>query len=138
MSTPNSFTSASSPVPVIVPYQNSLLVHVVSNETLITLLNQLSAVPMLATLKLDIELTLHVCKIIETIIAIGTTKVDKKVVVMAAFQTIFPNLTPEEVILLEKQIDFLYTNNLITLIEEEIISKYQRFKNVVMSCFASK
>ena len=57
---------------------------------------------------------------------------------MAAFQTIFPNLTPEEVILLEKQIDFLYTNNLITLIEEEIISKFQRFKNVVISCFASK
>ena len=138
MSSQNTFTSASSPVPVIVPYQNSLLVHVVSNETLITLLNQLSSVPMLATLKLDIELTLHACKIIETIIAMGTTKIDKKIVVMMAFQTIFPHLTDDEVLLLHKQIDFLFTNNLITILEDDILSKYQRFKNVVNSCFKSK
>ncbi len=134
----NSFSSASSPVPVIVPYQNSLLVHVVSNETLITILNQLSAVPMLATLKLDIELTLHACKIIETVIAMGTTKVDKKIVVMMAFQTIFPHLTDDEVLLLHKQIDFLFTNNLITIMENVIESKFQRFKNVVNSVFNSK
>ena len=138
MSSQNTFTSASSPVPVIVPYQNSLLVHVVSNETLITLLNQLSSVPMLATLKLDIELTLHACKIIETIIAMGRTKIDKKIVVMMAFQTIFPNLTDDEVLLLHKQIDFLFTNNLITILEDDILTKYQRFKNVVNSCFKSK
>ena len=138
MSSQNTFTSTSTPVPVIVPYQNSLLVHVVSNETLITLLNQLSSVPLLATLRLDIELTLHACKIIETIIALGSTKVDKKIIVMTALQTIFPDLTAEENTLLQKQVDFLYTNNLINVLEQEVYSKYQRFRNVINSCFVTK
>ena len=138
MSSQNTFTSTSTPVPVIVPYQNSLLVHVVSNETLITLLNQLSSVPLLATLKLDIELTLHACKIIETIIALGSTKVDKKIIVMTALQTIFPDLTAEENTLLQKQVDFLYTNNLINVLEQEVYSKFQRFRNVINSCFVTK
>ena len=138
MSSQNTFTSTSSPVPVIVPYQNSLLVHVVSNETLITLLNQLSSVPLLATLRLDIELTLHACKIIETIIALGSTKVDKKIIVMTALQTIFPDLTAEENTLLQKQVDFLYTNNLINVLEQEVYSKFQRFRNVINSCFVTK
>ena len=123
--------------PTIVPFKHSLQTHVVTNGTLSLLLEQLSHVPLLSTLRLDIELTLHACKIVETLISLGDTKVDKKTIVIDAFKVIYPDMTDTETILLTNQVDFLYTNNMILVIEDTLTS-YQRFKAVIKSMFSSK
>ena len=129
--------NSSPPPPTIVPFKNSLQTHVVTNDTLSTLLEQLSRVPLLSTLRLDIELTLHACKIIETIISLGDTKVDKKAIILSAFKTIYPDMTDTETILLTNQIDFLYSNGMILVIED-VLTRFQRFKAVIKSIFSSK
>ena len=99
-----------------VKLQNSLETHIVSNNLLSSILMIVANIPSLATLKLDIELTLHVCKLLESMMLKIKVKIDKKRLVLDVLATVF-TLNIDEQALLGKQIDFLFDNKQIVVVK---------------------
>ncbi len=119
--------------PVVkVKFQNTLEVHIVSNNILSTVLKIVSTIPALSTLKLDIELTLHICKLLESLIINNPVKIDKKKLVLDVLITVFPDITDNEKLLLGKQIEFFCSNNHIIL---DAFTFYQRLMKIPMYIF---
>ena len=99
-------------------FQNSLQVHITTNTLLDQVVKYISNIPNVQTLKMDLEVLLHTMKIIEVICKNdpSQTKVEKKKILIDAFNLIFPNCLSEyELSLLDKSIDFLSTNELIQI-----------------------
>ncbi len=98
-----------------VKLQNSLETHIVSNNLLSSILLMVANIPSLSSLKLDIELTLHICKLLESMMLKIKVKIDKKRLVLDVLSTVF-TLTTDEQAILGKQIDFLFDNNQIVVV----------------------
>jgi hypothetical protein len=99
-----------------VKLQNSLETHIVSNNLLSSILLMVANIPSLSTLKLDIELTLHICKLLESMMLKIKVKIDKKQLVLDVLTTVF-TLSLDEQALLGKQIDFLFDNKQIVVLK---------------------
>ena len=76
-------------------------------------IEKVQAMPDLYELKLDLDIILYVCNIIENNIKQNETKsIDKKKIVVDIIQKCTP-LNPPEVLILNKMIEFLHSNHLI-------------------------
>ena len=73
-------------------------------------------IPKFEELKLNIELTLLCCNIVENTVK-KKTKIDKEKLVIDALTQVF-NLTEEEQKTIKNQIEFLFNNNKIVKIDE--------------------
>jgi hypothetical protein len=74
---------------------------------------KIQAMPDLHELKLDLDIILYVCNIIENNIKQNETKsIDKKKIVVDIIQKSIP-LNPAEILILNKMIEFLHSNHLI-------------------------
>ncbi len=68
--------------------------------------------------KVDLELIEHVCTEIEGLIknnGASIKKIDKKQVCIRVFKKLFPNISNDEVRIIENQVDYLCNNGLIKL-----------------------
>jgi hypothetical protein len=88
-------------------FKNSLALRV-KIETIKT--EKLKIIPNINDLKLNVELTLFICRCIETEIK-KKHKMDKKELFFVIMTAIFENLTREDNIILEQQLQFLHDNN---------------------------
>jgi hypothetical protein len=126
MSVPVSVVNPAPNIP-LVALQNTLQTHCVYNNTVKALLLELSKIPLLSTLRTDLELILHSCKTVETLLKNSPVSVDKTQIVMEAFNTLFPDLTVDEKNLLSVSITFFYNNH------QVIIKDKKNFVKVVKS-----
>lgn len=76
------------------------------------IIEKLGEIPDLQNLKLDIEVSLFVCRCIETEV-VKSDRIVKKDLFIEILQHVF-NLTRDEVVAVEKQLEFLHENNKIT------------------------
>ena len=97
--------------------QNSLQKHIVSGAIVSSVSNQLNGIPNIENLKLDLELTMHVMKLIEVYVKNHPSQscVDKKTVLLSAFKQSFPNLSDVDLDVISNQIDFICNNNMIII-----------------------
>ena len=89
-------------------WKHSIRNHITFEQAILDVCQVIKAIPQFADLKMDTELTLYVCRYIETIIK-KEFKIDKKVLVIKCFTEIF-DLTPLEQVSISRQIDFLWNN----------------------------
>lgn len=92
----------------LVKFKNSLSKHAIEQELMVLLIDSVKKIGNYDKLKLNIELTSYVCNIIENYIK-PHKKFDKKQIAVDVLQSIF-GLSPDEVILLENQIQYLLDN----------------------------
>jgi len=79
---------------------------------------KVQAMPDLHELKLDLDVILYVCNIIENNIKQNETKsIDKKKIIIDIIQKCTP-LNPPEILILNKMIEFLHSNHLIVKISK--------------------
>ena len=103
-----------------IDFKNSLEIFNKTETFIISAVTKIAAIPNLATLKLDIELTCYICNIIENEIVSSNKKkkdTDKKVIFFRIIQEIFTSLNEQEKKLLGDQIEYLLENNKIKKID---------------------
>ena len=89
---------------------------------------KIQAFPEINELKLDLDIMLYVCNIIENEVKQNKTKsIDKKALVVSILSKVLPH-TPVELALLNKQIEFLHSNHLINKITKLEKTGSQLFK----------
>ena len=96
--------------------KNSLSKHFVFHDLVNVLVTKIKEIPKFEELKLNIELTLLCCNIVENSVK-KKTKVDKEKLVVDSLTEIF-NLTEEEQKTIKNHIEFLHTNKRIVKIDE--------------------
>ena len=97
----------------IVEFKHSLSLHVKENKLIDDITELINKVPNLDKLRLDPELTIYVCNVIENIITKHDTKtISKSELCVKILTTIF-NLEESEVAAINKQIIFLSNNKAI-------------------------
>ena len=104
--------------------KNSLSKHFVFHDLVNVLVTKIKEIPKFEELKLNIELTLLCCNIVENSVK-KKTKVDKEKLVVESLTQIF-TLTEEEQKTIKNHIEFLHTNKRIVKIDE--VKKF--FKDV--------
>lgn len=99
----------------LVSFQNSLQDHNTTFSTVDQLVQKIQSIPNHQALKLDLELTLYVCKVVENVIGkkSNTSSIDKGNIVVTVFQAIFPTLTDDEIAYIKRQIQYFWSNKLI-------------------------
>jgi translation initiation factor 2B subunit (eIF-2B alpha/beta/delta family) len=95
-----------------VSFKNSLDVFVKENKLISDLALKIKSLPEFDSLKLDVELTLYVAKVIENEI-LKKTPEERKKLIIKVIQQIHP-LNPAELKILESQINFLSDHKKIT------------------------
>ena len=100
----------------LVSFQNSLEDHNTTYTTVDAIVQKIQSIPNHQALKLDLELCLYVCKVIENMIGSksSTSTVDKSTIAVTVFKAIFPDLTDTETAYIQKQIQYFWSNKLIT------------------------
>ena len=96
--------------------KNSLSKHFVFHDLVNVLVTKIKEIPKFEELKLNIELTLLCCNIVENSVK-KKTKVDKEKLVVESLTQIF-TLTEDEQKTIENHIEFLHTNKRIVKIDE--------------------
>jgi len=104
--------------------KNSLSKHFVFHDLVNVLVTKIKEIPKFEELKLNIELTLLCCNIVENSVK-KKTKVDKEKLVVESLTQIF-TLTEDEQKTIKNHIEFLHTNKRIVKIDE--VKKF--FKDV--------
>ena len=130
-----STTSTDAPDYIVdIPFVHALEKSNIYNCIRDAILTKISKIPELQKLRLNVELTLLVCNIIENSISNNSKyhKIDKKQLVVDIFSQAF-NLNPAEIQLLKDQIDFLYNNNAIIK-----ISKIKKFFSSITNSLKKK
>ena len=92
------------------------------------ILKDIQKIPNYQSLKNEVEILLHICNLIENLISKNKQKIDKKKLVLDIMAQVFCCNSDSEREVLEKQIQFLYDNKLIT--------KVTKFKQVAKKVFA--
>ena len=103
-----------------IDFKNSLEIFNKTETFIISAVTKIAAIPNVATLKLDIELTAYICNIIENEITSSNKKkkdTDKKIIFFRIIQEIFTSLNEQEKKLLGDQIEYLLENNKIKKID---------------------
>jgi hypothetical protein len=96
-------------------FKNSLNKHYVFYNLVEVLVKKIKAIPKIEELKLNLELTLLCCDIVENTVS-KKTKIDKQKLVNEALTQIF-TLTEEEQKTIKNQIEFLYDNGKIVKLD---------------------
>lgn len=109
-----------------VAFKNSLDVFVKENKLIADLGRKIRELPEYNSLKLDVELTLYVAKVIENEV-INKTPEERKELIIKVINQIHP-LSPSETKILESQINFLS--------DHKKIKKQSSFK-AFSNCFGS-
>lgn len=104
--------------------KNSLSKHFVFHDLVNVLVTKIKEIPKFEELKLNIELTLLCCNIVENSVK-KKTKVDKEKLVVESLTQIF-TLTEDEQKTIKNHIEFLHTNKRIIKVDE--VKKF--FKDV--------
>jgi hypothetical protein len=128
-------TSTDAPDYIVdIPFVNALEKSNIYNCIRDAILTKISKIPELQKLRLNVELTLLVCNIIENSISNNSKyhKIDKKQLVVDIFTQAF-NLNPAEIQLLKDQIEFLYNNGAIIK-----ISKIKKFFSSITNLLKKK
>ena len=128
-------TSTDAPDYIVdIPFVNALEKSNIYNCIRDAILTKISKIPELQKLRLNVELTLLVCNIIENSINSNSKyhKIDKKQLVVDIFSQAF-NLNPAEIQLLKDQIEFLYNNGAIIK-----ISKIKKFFSSITNLLKKK
>ena len=128
-------TSTDAPDYIVdIPFVNALEKSNIYNCIRDAILTKISKIPELQKLRLNVELTLLVCNIIENSISNNSKyhKIDKKQLVVDIFSQAF-NLNPAEIQLLKDQIEFLYNNGAIIK-----ISKIKKFFSSITNLLKKK
>ena len=128
-------TSTDAPDYIVdIPFVNALEKSNIYNCIRDAILTKISKIPELQKLRLNVELTLLVCNIIENSISNNSKyhKIDKKQLVVDIFSQAF-NLNPAEIQLLKDQIEFLYNNGAIIK-----ISKIKKFFSSITNLIKKK
>ena len=131
----NPTTSTNPPDYIIdIPFVNALEKSNMYNCIRDAIIVKIQKIPQLQSLKLNVELTLLVCNIIENSINNNSKyhKIDKKQLAVDILQPPF-NLNPSEIQQLKDQIDFLYNNNQIVK-----LSGFKKTLNGVSGWFKKK
>ena len=99
----------------LVQFQHSLEDHQTTYSTIDALVQKIQSIPNHQALKLNLELTLYVCKVVENIVGTKskTSTIDKSNMVIQVFQTLFPDLTDEQINYLKTQISYFWSNKMI-------------------------
>jgi len=99
----------------LVSFENSLDDHNTTYTTVDALVQKIQSIPNHQALKLDMELTLYVCKVVEEVIGkkSKTSTVDKGTIVLSVFQAIFPRLSDEDTAYIKNQIQYFWSNKMI-------------------------
>ena len=99
--------------------ENNKIKHLVKlSEISKGIIAKVQAMPDLNDLKLDLDVILYVCNLIENNIKQNETKsIDKKKIVVDIIQKCTP-LNPPEILILNKMIEFLHSNHLIQKISK--------------------
>lgn len=92
----------------LVKFKNSLSKHAIQEKLLVLLDESVKKIGNYGMLKLNMELTAYVCNLVENYIK-AHAKFDKKQIVVDALTQAF-TLSPDEVIILENQIQYLWDN----------------------------
>ena len=90
----------------IVPLKNSLAQRNTTNNIVEIVVERIQALPNYAALRNDMELLLYCCSIVEHL---GTKGIDKKEIVLEAFNRIFC-LDEQEQLCVKSSIEFLWNN----------------------------
>lgn len=93
-------------------FKHSILRKLKTEKLKSGIIEKLREIPDLENLKMDIEVSLFICRCIETEVK-KEDKIIKKDLFIEIIQSIF-NLNRDEILIVEKQIDFLHENNKIT------------------------
>jgi len=128
-------TSTDAPDYIVdIPFVNALEKSNIYNCIRDAILTKITKIPELQKLRLNVELTLLVCNIIENSISNNSKyhKIDKKQLVIDIFTQAF-NLNPAEIQLLKDQIEFLYNNGAIIK-----ISKIKKFFSSITNLLKKK
>ena len=131
----NPTTSTNPPDYIVdIPFVNALEKSNMYNCIRDAIIVKIQKIPQLQSLKLNVELTLLVCNIIENSINNNGKyhKIDKKQLAVDILQPPF-NLNPSEIQQLKDQIDFLYNNNQIVK-----LSGFKKTLNSVSGWFKKK
>lgn len=93
-------------------FKHSILRKLKTEKLKSGIIEKLREIPDLENLKMDIEVSLFICRCIETEVK-KEDKIIKKDLFIEIIQSVF-NLNRDEILIVEKQIDFLHENNKIT------------------------
>ena len=110
-----------------VPLKNSAQSFVLENTLIQSIVAKIKLIPGYDQLKNDIEITEHICNLVENTILKnkGSKPVDKKQLVVKIVSVIFNLSSDSEKKVIEHQIDYLFNNNMIMKIP--IITKILRW-----------
>ena len=107
-------------------FKNSLEKHVVYHDLLQQIVDLLNKIPNIGMLKNDLELILHIMKIIEVLCSNdpAVTKVDKKNLLINSLKTVMPDINEYETNIASNAIDFIFNAELI-VIEKSVKNMFQ-------------
>lgn len=105
--------------------RGSLQSHVVKNQLIEVVSEKIKkSVPELAKLRVDAELLNLVCSCIETLLDSKKTKLDKKEIVLTIWVHLFPDVSKEELEIIDNTIEFLVSNKLVRKLKNKYFSKF--------------
>jgi hypothetical protein len=93
---------------VNVDYKHAIKNHLAEHQTFYDVKNTIQRIPEFQLLKMDDELTLFVCKVVENLVK-KKNKIDKKALVIRVLKDLF-QLNEDEIKIIEKSIEFLWNN----------------------------
>ena len=98
-------------------FQNSLNTHVVYHDLLSQIIVQLTKIPNVSNLKLDLEVTLHAMKVIEVLTSNdpSSTPTDKKLLLLNSLKAIIPDISDTDINIVTNGIDFIHKANLVII-----------------------
>ena len=120
-----------------VKLKNSALTFSIENNLINDIVNKIKAIPFFDQLKNDIEITEHVCNLVENAVQNNKTSnpINKKQLVIKIIAMIFNLNSDTEKKLIDQQIDYLFNNNMINKIPFSAkVASF--FKNMVNKQFS--
>ena len=115
----------------IIDLKRNLKSHDLKHSTIMKIIIKIQSIPEFQKLKMDVELTLLCCNLIENVVS-KKQGFNKKDMVLDILQQIY-NLNDEQKKIVENQIDFLFSNNKI-----KVIGKIKYLKKVLGSWIKKK
>ena len=117
-------------------FQNSLNTHVVYHDLLSQIILELTKIPHVDNLKLDLEVTLHAMKVIEVLCSNdpSSTSTDKKNLLINSLKAIIPDISDTDINIVTNGIDFIHKANLV-IIEKTTKSLLQWVSTPLLSVY---
>jgi hypothetical protein len=98
-------------LPYGMTFKNTVKVHNLFHDLLNKVSDIIVKIPNYKDLKGDPEILLLICNLVENMMTKNSSKIDKKDLAICVYENIFGELTDEEKISLDTNIQFLYNNN---------------------------